>query len=517
MSGWGRRVGALPIAGVTVTLMALIAMWEDNLRQLPVEGAIPTLAAAAAIAGVTVVAFRPLAGSWMRAGLFSGLFAIYLFYVPALLRALPLQNWALVAIYALITALIIFVGRRIPAEHNRLWTLNSRINLLCLILLVWTVAPVTVKLISLSQARSQATAALPDFDGHAAQGSPDVWHILLDRYASVETFESTYSYDNRPFVEQLRRRGFVVQDHAFGNYQRTGHSVASTMNGVLLDPLSDIMRDQPNDWVPIYRLMRNGAAIRFFGNQGYRTVFAGSWWEPTRFSNAADESMKIRAMPQLARMAISKSAIGLWTGGLSLPYLDGRSDQCFRANEKFRRLRLLAAESGRKYVFAHFLVPHPPFVLNSDGSCRSIRAAKAASRRDNYVAQVDFANREVLSLIDAIRAAKRPAVIVLHSDEGPWPAPYIGNEHGLGTDRVSVPWTELPPKSLREKMAILLAVRGPDGAPPTMPTSPVQIYPAILHDFFGSARPLPPSRHYIFESDDQLYRFREVSGKLAQR
>jgi hypothetical protein len=82
---------------------------------------------------------------------------------------------------------------------------------------------------------------------------------------------------------------------------------------------------------------------------------------------------------------------------------------------------------------------------------------------------------------------------------------------------VSVPWTELPPKSLREKMAILLAVRGPDGAPPTMPTSPVQIYPAILHDFFGSARPLPPSRHYIFESDDQLYRFREVSGKLAQR
>ena len=224
----------------------------------------------------------------------------------------------------------------------------------------------------------------------------------------------------------------------------------------------------------------------------------------------------IRAMPQLARLAIDQSAIGFWTKGLKVPFLDGRGDQCFRANEKFRRLRALAASGEQKYVFAHFLVPHPPFVLNTDGSCRSLATAKASTRRANYISQVEFANREALALIDAILAGSRPSVIVIHSDEGPWPAPYVGNEHGLGTDPVTVPWTKLPPQKLREKMSILLAVRGPSGPPTTMPSSPVQIYPTILHDHFGSTEPLPPSRYVVFEGDQQLYRFQDVSKQLEQ-
>ena len=515
MKGWG-RLGTLPLAGVAVTLMALLALWKDNLRQLPVEGALPTLASGAALAAATVVLFRPLAGSWARAGLFSGMLAVYIFYVPALGDFLKLPVLPLLALHAVSLALLVFLARRIPKAGDKLASLSARINLLCLILLIPAVIPVVVMTASAAPARAKAAAALPELEGRAGPGSPDVWHILLDRYAGVDTFRSTYQFDNRPFIEALRQRGFTVQDEAFGNYQRTGHSVASTMNGSLLDPLSAPMAEQSEDWIPIYRLMRNGAAIRFFNRQGYRTVFAGSWWEPTRFSNEADESIKIRAIPQLARLAIKGSAIGLWTSERSIPWIDGRGDQCFRANEKFRRLKQIAGQGGKKYVFAHFLVPHPPFVLNADGSCRSLSAAKAATRRNNYIAQVEFANRQVLSLIDTILAGKRPAVIVLHSDEGPWPAPYVGNEHGLGTDPVRVPWNDLPPQKLREKMSILLAVRGPDGPPATMPTSPVQIYPSILRDDFGSKRPLPPSRHFIFESDEQLYTFREVSRKLAQ-
>jgi hypothetical protein len=71
-------------------------------------------------------------------------------------------------------------------------------------------------------------------------------------------------------------------------------------------------------------------------------------------------------------------------------------------------------------------------------------------------------------------------------------------------------------QKLREKMSTLLAVRGPAGPPATMPGSPVQIYPAILRDYFGSRKALPPSRYLIFEDDRQLYRFRDVSKQLGQ-
>jgi hypothetical protein len=165
-------------------------------------------------------------------------------------------------------------------------------------------------------------------------------------------------------------------------------------------------------------------------------------------------------------------------------------------------------------VYAHFLVPHPPFVLAADGRCRPVEEAKASSRRDNYIAQVQFVNARVLRLIDAVTSGPRPAVIVVHSDEGPWPEPYVGNEHSFGGDPVAVEWTRVDSVRLREKMGILLAVRAPSGAPKTMPDSPVQIYPAILKDHFGGRQPLPESRHEVFESDARLYTFHDVDRSL---
>jgi hypothetical protein len=510
------RLGRLPIAGICVTLMALLAMWRQNLNRLPIESVWPTVAGAVAIAVIIVVIFRMFGSSWARAGLLGGLVAVYVFYAPAFVRLLPLPYLAAAIAHLGIIAMVILAGLRIPSDPDRARSISGRVNFLCLLILAITLGPIAGMSWTAERVRGKAAGALGDFEGQAGANSPDVWHILFDRYAGIDTLRSTYRYDNRPFVAALRQRGFAVSDEAYSNYQRTAHSVASTMNGSMLDPLAERMREQPNDWVPIYREMRNGAALRFFNRQDYRTVFAGSWWEPTRFSNGADESLSIRAVPQLARLAIDTSAIGFWTRKLDVPYLDGRGDQCFRANEKFRRLRELAASDERKYVFAHFLVPHPPFVLNADGSCRSLAVAKAAGRQANYVAQVEFANREVLALIDAILAGPRPARIVIHGDEGPWPAPYVGNEHGLGTDPVAVPWSKLPPEKLKEKMSTLLAVRGPAGPPATMPGSPVQIYPAILRDHFGSKKPLPASRYLIFEDDQQLYRFRDVSKQLGQ-
>lgn len=516
MSPTVARVARAPLAGILITLAAMLAMWRDNMNRLPIESVWPTLAAAMVIAACVVLVLRPITGSWVRAGLGSAVAAVYCLYVPTIAGLLPLARWAAVFVHLAVIGLLVFLVRRIPRDEGQGSPIATKVNLVAALLLLITLAPVLIAQIAAEPVRAKASSTLGSLKGQASPDSPDVWHILFDRYAGVDTFRSAYDFDNRPFIAALRERGFTVQDEAFSNYQRTAHSVASTMNGSLLDPMTVTMAQRPDDWVPIYRSMRDSAAIRLFDQMGYRTIFAGSWWEPTRFSRIADESIQIRAMPQLARLAIDTSAIGFWTQGLKIPFIDGRGDQCIRAGEKFRRLRDLARSKDSKYVFAHFLVPHPPFVLNADGSCRSLEQARGAGRRDNYLAQVHFANREALALIDAILNGPRPAVIIIHSDEGPWPAPFVGNEHGLGTDPVPVPWAELTPQQLREKMSILLAVRAPLGKPATMPSSPVQIYPAILRDHFGGRGPLPPSRHYVFESDRALYRFDDITAKLQR-
>lgn len=515
MKGVVRVLARSPIAGMLVTLIAMMGYWSGNRLRLGFENVWPT--ALVTVFGALLVTglLRLLCGNWLRAGIAAAMAAFYFFYIPALFSPLKLAFAAEAALHAGAIAGLILLYRRLPSDVAKLSTLHARINLLCGLIFALNALPLAFQQFQLEQQRSKAEASLGQLDGTASADSPDVWHILLDRYAATDTLKTRYGFDNQPFIDALRKRGFTVQDQAFSNYQRTSHSVASTMNGRLLDPMAPHMKSRPDDWLPIYRVMRESAALKLFNRMGYRTIFAGSWWEPTRFSAAADESIVIRAMPQLARLVISRSAAGFWTQGISAPYLDGRGDQCFRANEKFRRLRTLAKDPDRKQVFAHFLVPHPPFVLNADGSCRSLATAAKAPRNENYLAQIRFANRELVRLVDAILAGPRPAVIVIHSDEGPWPTPYVGNEHGLGTDPVPVPWLRLSKAQLGEKMGILLAVRDPSGgAPQTMPVSPVQIYPAILKDHFGSHRPVPASRHYVFRSDAELYQFDDVGTKL---
>lgn len=518
MAALTASAGRYPVAGICITLIAIMAFWNGNQLRLGFESVWPTMASAMAIAAVVTLLFRAICGDWARAGLAAGMTAFYFFYASRLLALLPLSFPIAAALHLATIAALVALYRMLPSDSGRFRDVAGRLNLLAALLVAINAVPLAVQQFRLESTRVPAQESFGGLGGKAAPDGPDVWHILFDRYAANATLKAHYGFDNQPFIDALRQRGFVVPDRAYANYQRTSHSVASTMNATLLDPLARKMADDQGDWVPIYRAARNGSAIRQFNAFGYKTIFAGSWWEPTRVSAVARESVTIRAVPQLARLAIDQSAAGFWLGDLGLPYFDGRGDQCYRANEKFRRLGEIARDESPKHVFAHFLIPHPPFVLNADGSCRDLETARKRSRSENYVDQVRFTNREVLKLIDRILAGPRPAVIVIHSDEGPWPVPYVGNEHGLGTDPVPVPWTKLSDDQLQEKMGILLAVRDPSGKPPaTMPESPVQIYPAILRDHFGSTHPVPASRYFMFKGDRALYDFEDVGDRLPAR
>ena len=123
------------------------------------------------------------------------------------------------------------------------------------------------------------------------------------------------------------------------------------------------------------------------------------------------------------------------------------------------------ARRQRNMFFGHVLVPHPPF-SSRRRQRRSLAEATRASRRDNYVNQVRYVNTEILRLVDAIRAGPRPAVILVHADEGPWPIPYAGDERFLGTDTSAVDWTRVGEVELREKLGILMAVSAGERAGP---------------------------------------------------
>ena len=51
--------------------------------------------------------------------------------------------------------------------------------------------------------------------------SPNIYILLLDGYPRADTLAERYDFDNRPFLEELRDRGFDVAERSRTNYMFT--------------------------------------------------------------------------------------------------------------------------------------------------------------------------------------------------------------------------------------------------------------------------------------------------------
>ncbi|HZI54533.1 MAG TPA: sulfatase-like hydrolase/transferase, partial [Chitinophagaceae bacterium] len=79
---------------------------------------------------------------------------------------------------------------------------------------------------------------------------------------------------------------------------------------------------------------------------------------------------------------------------------------------------LLSAKTGTgqpKFIYAHFLKPHPPFFNDSLGK----PLVEGTSDKEAYVQQVAFVNRTIDTITDSILSyTRRPLVIIIQGDHG---------------------------------------------------------------------------------------------------
>lgn len=347
---------------------------------------------------------------------------------------------------------------------------------------------------------------------------PDIYYLIFDRYQRADYLKKIYGVDNTEFLDALKERGFAIVDDAFSNYQRTAHSVVSSLNFDYLDKLDTPETKGSPDWYPLFEMFQDFRIGRFLKSLGYDVHFYGTWWEPTRRIAIADENHTFYEMPEMPRVIYEYSLLvdlGRWAG---LREIDPLYWQCRRSQLMFDDLRSGAGVEGPQFHFAHFLVPHPPFVTHETGRCMEASEATARTRAENYGGQLAYTNREILATVDALLAAPGPKpIIILQADEGPWPKQFAGNEVTLlGRDVSSVDWQKVPAETLREKMAIFTAIYAPqipaDEIGPRL--SPVNIFRKVLKAYFNVPIESLPEIHKIYLDNENLYTFKDVTEIL---
>ncbi len=257
-------------------------------------------------------------------------------------------------------------------------------------------------------------------DAPACKGTPpDIYYIILDRYYGPDATKVILDFDNHEFLDWLHSKGFYVANKSRTNYARTCLSLASSLNMVYLTDLARQMGKDSPDETPTYLMLQDHALQRFLKARGYRYIHTGSWWDPTRFNRHADLNLGSPFVPisQFSALVLDTTLLRPFLASLRL-VPDSRLRHRVTTLYQLDQLRRVPASPGPKFVFAHLLLPHQPWVFGSNEQPLTLSQSMGdpvGRCRD----QIEYANRRARELIEDILAhSARPPIIVLQADEG---------------------------------------------------------------------------------------------------
>ncbi len=264
----------------------------------------------------------------------------------------------------------------------------------------------------------------------------DVYYIVVDGYPRSDFISQYLGASNTEFLESLENRGFFVAHCSLSNYTDTRFSLASTLNMTYLDGGDNI----PQVIYPgstLDSMIRSGNVQQNFSELGYTIVTFESgykWlrWEESDIHLAPAQERSSHffniGFNDFEQLLLDTTAAKLL---FDLPFIlnpvqkDRLAEIVNNPRAAHRERVLYALEKlpaipeeipGPKFVYAHIIFPHPPFVLDADGGPLQNSPPDELSA---YADQINYIDRRLLEIVDTLIEKSDPdPVIVIQGDHG---------------------------------------------------------------------------------------------------
>jgi hypothetical protein len=512
-----------PLLFAAYPVLALLAYNIDWLRP---QQALRALLLSVVLALLLLVVLARLLHSWHRAGLLVSLFLILFFAYGHLYESIKLGIGSDVGRHRYLAPLYLatagFLTWWILRRVRRPEAATGILNVVALAALAFPVVSLLRSGIAGLSASPIALEGEARLELPAGQRPPDVYFIVVDGYARQDTLRDVYDLDNSEFLNFLEGRGFYVARDSRSNYAQTGLSLASTLN---LDYIEAIVPDAGEGTTGrdvLWRLIKNSQVRRQLEALGYVTVAFSSGLAGTELTDAdyyitagaVDEDLGLVGSTPFESLMIETSALRLISDGVvALPRLF--PDVRYPYEVHRGRIRNILDNLGDlpeteepKFVFAHIIAPHPPFVFAADGSpitpevpftLRFTFDAGDPTGADyitGYRDQVRFVNSQLEQVVTAIlENSEVPPVIIIEGDHGP----------DSNSGQVSY---------VQERMTNLIAVYAPTGDAGLYPDlTPVNVFRVVFNEVFGADYPILDDR-VLYSEYDTLYKFFDVTDEI---
>ena len=326
---------------------------------------------------------------------------------------------------------------------------------------------------------------------------PDIYYIILDAYGRSDVLSSLYGTDNTPFLDFLKSKGFYVADQTHSNYIQTIYSISSSLNFSYIPPEPE----GASGLVYFTQRIADNRIMQALKSCGYQTVAFQTDFGFTDHPDVDQYLSRGNGLNEFENLLVGETPLASWMDQLSsessqFGYQAHRAEVLYTLDQ----LSELPRQPGPKFVFAHIISPHPPFVFDAHGGhIQPNRSFSLADGSDfqgtlqeyhaGYSGQVQFIDQQIEKMVtDILARSQTPPIIILQGDHGP------GG---------SLDWTSPERTCLYERTAILNAYYLPgQGASHLFPSiTPVNTFRVILNAYFGSNLELLPDKTYFTSAD----------------
>jgi len=511
-----KRILALPLHPFFFAGYAVLFLLGINLHEITPASTLRSLLLSLLGAGILLLAWRLFTRSWAKASLLATacLFAFFAYgHIFNLLNGVTLSGFivgrhrVLVPVWGLLCLAGLFlIWRKAGRSQAQAWVPALNVILLGLTILAgsqvalysgeqaWQAANQDKSLLQDLQARGIQSIA-GQLTPPAKANLPDIYYIIMDSYSREDVLANKFGYDNQPFLNFLQKKGFYLPQCARSNFPKTYLSLATSLNMNYVQSFgADLIKAgiSYDDW-GIYA--KYGTVRQTLAGLGYKVVAFKTGWSSIDLPNAdvfyappstiSEESLLYPGMNSYEGMLLGTTLFAplqarIDAYNLKNPHNQWLDHYTLRTYSFEKLIQVPVAVAGPKFVFAHMMVTHPPFVFDAQGNFHYYPEDLAQDIQEGYLNSIKYGNAQLEILVNKILS--RP---------GPKPVIIIQADHGFLYSGAGV--------------QILNAYYLPDGGEQQLyPTiTPVNTFRVIFDRYFGAHLGLLPDKSY--ELGENLY------------
>jgi hypothetical protein len=356
--------------------------------------------------------------------------------------------------------------------------------------------------------------------------NPDIYYIILDGYGRSDILEKYFDTQNEDFIEFLEERGFYVARNSAANYAHTALSLASSLNMNYLEDIQVNLKDGEYPSTFLGR-MKNSFVRTALEDIGYNTISLDSGWKYTQWDDAdyyldhtsngnLDHKTRIVLKPFEDLMLNVSAGRAILDFIISTKILDIEEPSYNHADlvlAQLSDLQAVAELPGPRFVFAHIISPHRPYVFGQNGErvdrggyftlADTGNATHEGQEESAYINQLIFITTQIEDVVDEIISnSEIQPIIIIQSDHGP---------------SMDVVWADPGVKDIEQRMPILNVYLLPESCRPTIygAISPVNTFRVVFNCAFNTDYEILPDESY-FSGFNSIYDFQNVDEILQE-